>query len=236
MEEKKEQPVNEDGYQLDLDETFPGIDDLMEEAVAAVEKTAGKRGSAPAHDEAATDEDQLEAEADDDGTEESGNGGEKLSEVQALRDRLVRTLADFDNFRKRSEREKETIHRFALFDVLKDFLGVSDNLERALAASGNADDLKQGVEMIVRQFSDLLRRHGVEPIDAVDQKFDPAIHEAVAREEREDVQQPTVTAELQRGYLLHDRLLRPAMVNVAMPEPAKGPAAAESDETPSDGD
>ena len=149
------------------------------------------------------------------------------NENETLRERLTRSVADFENFRKRTEREKESQQRFGLTNVLRDFLAVVDNLERAHAASGNAEDLKTGVAMIIRQYHELLARNGVKPVDAVGETFDPTRHEAVAREDGADVEAPTVTAELQKGYMLHDRLLRPAMVHVAMPAAKPPPPPAE---------
>jgi molecular chaperone GrpE len=139
-------------------------------------------------------------------------------EIADLRDRSVRTLADFDNYRKRSERERRDAVRYAASAPLGDLLEVLDNLERALAAGGSADDLKLGVEMTLRQLEDVLRRHGIEGVPAAGQRFDPAHHEAVSRLVDPDVEAPTVVEELQRGYRLHDRLLRPARVVVAVPE------------------
>jgi molecular chaperone GrpE len=148
-------------------------------------------------------------------------------ENRALKERLMRTLADFDNFRKRTEREKASLGKFAIFDVVKDFLQVSDNLERAMAASGKLEDLKLGLEMVLKLQEDILRRHGVEKVVAVDRPFDPTIHEAVSREESEEVEVATVKAELQPGYLLYDRLLRPAMVTVTVPAAPPSPPPAE---------
>jgi molecular chaperone GrpE len=138
-------------------------------------------------------------------------------EIADLRDRSVRTLADFDNYRKRSDRERRDAVRYAAAAPLGDLLEVVDNLERALAAGGAADDLKLGVEMTLRQLEEVLRRHGVESVPASGVRFDPAHHEAVSRLEDPDVEAPTVVEELQRGYRLHDRLLRPARVVVAVP-------------------
>ncbi|NJL29981.1 MAG: nucleotide exchange factor GrpE, partial [Thermoanaerobaculia bacterium] len=146
------------------------------------------------------------------------------AEVTGLRERQARTLADFDNFRKRSERDRESALRYALFGPLRDMLEVLDNLERAIGAQGSAEDLKLGVQMTLRQFQALLERHAVSAVAAVGQPFDPKIHEAVSRQESDTVTAPTVIAEFQKGYLLHDRLLRPAMVTVAMPAVAM-PAA-----------
>lgn len=138
-------------------------------------------------------------------------------EIADLRDRSVRTLADFDNYRKRAERERQEIRRYALMEPMGDLLEVVDNLERAVDAAGSAEDLKQGVDMILRQLREMLRRYGVVPVEAEGQLFDPALHEAVSRQESGEVSEPKVVEELQRGYQLHDRLVRPARVVVAVP-------------------
>jgi molecular chaperone GrpE len=194
---------------LDLDEQNTDLETAMREAMAAVEGVeAGSRpGSAPAAGPAGSEE------------------VERLRrEVADLRDRNVRALADFDNFRKRSQRESQEYRKYALLEPLREFLTVIDNLDLALSAQGSAGDLKQGVEMIHRQMQELLRRFGVTEVPAVGQPFDPTQHEAVAREESPEVKAPTVAAELRRGYRMHDRLLRPAMVKVAVPvEGTPGP-------------
>ena len=155
---------------------------------------------------------------------------EPEDERGSLRERLMRTLADFDNFRKRTERETRALRKMANFEVFKDFLGVLDNFERAMDSSGSTEDLKQGLKMIVRQHEEILRRHGVKRIEAVGKPFDPTVHEAVAREESPGIDVPTVTREMQRGYLLHDRLLRPAMVFVAMPAGDAGKTAGNAED------
>ena len=202
-------------YELDLEEHAPAdIDEVFKDAVAAVDRS--KEGDSP--ESADTEVDEVKPEMTHETTHETTADRDQLeSEASGLRERLMRTLADFDNYRKRTEREKQTLRRFANFDVFKDFLGVLDNFERAMESSGSPEDLKQGLQMIVRQQEEILRRHGVEKIDAVSQPFDPTVHEAVAREESAEVEVPTVTREMQKGYLLHDRLLRPALVFVAMP-------------------
>lgn len=160
----------------------------------------------------------LAAAVTENAVSEEDEVAELRREIADLRDRSVRTLADFDNYRKRSERERRDAVRYAASAPLGDLLEVVDNLERALAAGGSADDLKLGVEMTLRQLEDVLRRHGVEGVAAAGQRFDPAHHEAVSRLVDPDVEAPTVVEELQRGYRLHDRLLRPARVVVAVPE------------------
>ncbi|HEV7503876.1 MAG TPA: nucleotide exchange factor GrpE [Thermoanaerobaculia bacterium] len=191
---------------LDLDEQTTDLEAAMRDAVAAVEA-----GSKPVAGPAASEE------------------VERLRrEVADLKDRSVRTLADFDNFRKRSQRESQEFKKYALLEPMRDFLTVIDNLDLALSAQGSAEDLKLGVEMIHRQMQELLRRFGATEVPAVGQPFDPTQHEAVAREESPEVKAPTVVAELRRGYRMHDRLLRPSMVKVAVPvEEKPGPAASE---------
>jgi molecular chaperone GrpE len=138
-------------------------------------------------------------------------------EVIALRERCLRALADLENYRRRTERERTEMERFAGFDLIREFLGVVDNLERALGSTGSVEDLSKGVEMIHRQLLDGLKRFGVERVESIGSTFDPAIHEAVARVEDVGVKEPTVVNEMQSGFLMHDRLLRPAIVQVAMP-------------------
>jgi len=196
-----------DEVALDLDEQNPDLETAMREAVAAVEEVeSSARGDAPSSSSAGG-----KAEV------------EKLrEEIADLRDRSMRTLADFDNFRKRSERERQDLRKYALIEPIREFLTVMDNLDLALSAGGSAEDLKRGVEMIHRQMQDLLRRFGVQEVKAEGEAFDPTLHEAVSREESPEVKTPTVATELRRGYTLHDRLLRPAMVKVAVPAEGGG--------------
>lgn len=144
-----------------------------------------------------------------------------------LQERHLRLRADFDNFRKRMEREREETRRYALTEPLRELLPVLDNLERAATAQGRLEDLQRGVEMIARQLAETLRRYGLTEVEAMGAPFDPQVHEAVMREESADVRVPTVVGEMQRGYRLHERLLRPAMVRVAVPVE---PAAADDEE------
>ena len=136
-------------------------------------------------------------------------------ENEELRDRYVRTLADFDNYRKRSEREKQDFFKYAMAGVLKDLLPVLDNFDRAMEHAEGEDDFHKGVALIYKQLFDVLKKHGVRVIDEANVHFDPNIHEAVVTEEDPSVPSHTVTAILQKGYFLHDRLLRPALVKVA---------------------
>jgi molecular chaperone GrpE len=145
--------------------------------------------------------------------------GDLQHENQELRNRYLRTLADFDNLRKRTEREKADFFRYATSAVLKDLLPILDNFDRALEHSVADDEFHKGIELIYKQLYDILYKHGMRPIDEVGVHFDPNIHEAVVREEDPSVPSHTVTAILQKGYFLHDRLLRPALVKVAVGGP-----------------
>jgi len=138
-------------------------------------------------------------------------------EKDVLQDRLLRTAAEFDNYRKRIDRERRDQADAATADALADLLPIIDDLERALQApaSVDADSFRKGVELIHRQMLDLLRKRGVKPIEAVGADFDPRYHESVISESSADHREGEVIEELRRGYKLGDRLLRPAMVKVA---------------------
>jgi molecular chaperone GrpE len=150
------------------------------------------------------------------------------AEIAELRDRHLRKLAEFDNIRKRTEKEKAEYYRFALSEFVRDLLPVLDNFERALGhgPESNSDDYRQGVQLIAQQLADALRKRGVTEVD-VSGPFDPNLHEAVAREETVSVPPNTILEVLQKGYYLNDRLIRPAFVKVAA-SPASGENPEES--------
>jgi len=139
------------------------------------------------------------------------------AERDALQDRLLRTAAEFDNYRKRIDRERREQSDAAAFSLLSEVLPVVDNLERALQSPSGpeAAGFRAGVELILRQLVDLLRKRGVTPIEALGADFDPRIHQAVSQETSDAHRDGEVMEELQRGYMLGERLLRPAMVKVA---------------------
>ena len=136
-------------------------------------------------------------------------------ERDALQDRLLRTAAEFDNYRKRMDKERRDLAEYTAGEAIKDLLPIIDNLERALQASALDDPLRKGVELIHKQMLEILRRRGVTPIEALGADFDPNVHEAVTQEESAQHREGEVMEELQRGYKVGDRLLRPAMVKVA---------------------
>ena len=136
-------------------------------------------------------------------------------ERDALQDRLLRTAAEFDNYRKRMDRERRDLAEQTAGEAIKDLLPIIDNLERALQASAQDDPLRKGVELIHKQMLEMLRKRGVTPIEALGADFDPNVHEAVTHEESDQHREGEVMEELQRGYKVGERLLRPAMVKVA---------------------
>lgn len=142
-----------------------------------------------------------------------------MTERASLYDKLLRRQAEFDNYRKRVERERSELYQHGREDVLLQFLPVVDNFERALSSleesEGDAEALRRGVELIHKQFKDALSKLGLEPVEAVGKTFDPHVHEAVTTEATDKHKENTVIEEFQRGYKIGDRLLRPAKVKVA---------------------
>ena len=138
-------------------------------------------------------------------------------EKDELQDRLLRTAAEFDNYRKRIDRERRDQADSAKADAIEELLPIIDNLERALQAPVGTDGegYRKGVELVHQQMMELLRRRGVKPIQSVGADFDPRVHEAVVHEASADHREGEVMEELRRGYMLGERLLRPAMVKVA---------------------
>jgi len=167
------------------------------------------------------------AEEEQEARRAAAGGGADLAraeqEIASLRDAQLRKLAEFENFRKRTDREKAEYFRFALADFVRDLLPVLDNFERALghAPAAPDDEYRLGIELIYRQLAESLKKRGLREVPT-DGPFDPNVHEAVAREESADVEPSTILETLQKGYFLNDRLLRPAFVKVAVAPPGKG--------------
>ncbi len=140
-----------------------------------------------------------------------------LKERDTLRDQLLRAAADFDNYRKRIDRERRDLVDYAATELIAEVLPVLDDLERALEQPSTPEvaAYRQGVELVHRKMVDLLKKRGVTPIAAAGEMFDPNVHEAVVHEVSDAHEEGTITGELRRGYRLKDRLLRPAMVKVA---------------------
>ena len=158
------------------------------------------------------------------------------AERDKMKDQLLRTLADFDNYRKRTHREKQDEYRRGKEDVLRDLLPVFDNLERASSSARPDADIAaiaKGIQMVIKLFEDTLVRIGAKRVQAIGSPFDPNVHEAIAQVESADHPAGTVAQELVAGYQFGERLLRPAMVAVSKGAPAAPAAPAEGGgETP----
>jgi molecular chaperone GrpE len=166
------------------------------EVVAAEQAQA----TAPAEIEAAASRNELE---------------QLKGERDQLLDRLARLQAEFENARKRAERERTEFRDYATGSVVEQFLPVVDNFELALKSTGTAEQLRSGVELIVKQMDEILRGLQVNPIATVGEPFDPRVHEALGSVERDDLPDQHVAEEIRRGYKLRERMLRPALVRVA---------------------
>lgn len=136
-------------------------------------------------------------------------------ELAAAKDKYLRLAAEYDNYRRRSEKEKQMIYADATSDTLKEILIIGDSLERASAAYENAsDEYKKGVDMIITQYLTALKKIGAEPFGEVGEKFDPGIHNAISVSEDESAENNTITAVYQTGYKIGDKIVRHAMVQV----------------------
>ncbi len=244
--ERKGQTPEDDDIDLDAVEVLPPKD---------TPPSATDDGSADADD---SDEEIL-IDDDDAGAGQSGGGatkGDKKSdpilemmiaakneavealaqtqkEAKSLQERLQRVSADFENYKKRQNREKEEAIRFANEKLLKELMPILDNMARATTAGqqavesgqeGAAKTILEGTAMVLKQFEESLGRFGIRAFEAMGKPFDPALHEAVGAREDTSVPNQTVIEEYQRGFMLHDRLARPAMVVVSSGGPTKGTA------------
>ena len=141
---------------------------------------------------------------------------ELRTEVEQLKDKLLRSAAEFDNFKKRTAKEREECFSFAVCDTVEKFLPVKDNLERAVsAAEGTDDSMLEGVTMILKQLDDIFAALGVEKIKTVGEPFDPELHNAVMHEENDNLGENTVSEEFMSGFTCKGKVVRHAMVKVA---------------------
>jgi molecular chaperone GrpE len=137
------------------------------------------------------------------------------AERDQLLDRLARLQAEFDNARKRQEREKQEFRDYATGSVVEQFLPVIDNFALALTANASAEQMRTGIELILKQMDEILRQLQVQAIPTIGQPFDPRVHEALGSVERDDVPDHSIVDEIRKGYRIRERLLRPAMVRIA---------------------
>lgn len=179
---------------------------------------AAAKAAAEAAEALAAEEEEASEPVKEEAEEKTDKAAE--AEIEGLTDRLKRTLAEFENFRKRSEREKAQMFDLGAKSVLEKLLPVIDNFERSVAQAPESEDLgiksyAEGMEMIYRQLLKNMKEAGVEPIDAKGKPFDPTYHNAVMHEENEELGENVVAEELQKGYLYKDSVLRHSMVKVA---------------------
>ncbi|WP_150266445.1 nucleotide exchange factor GrpE [Paenibacillus tepidiphilus] len=180
------------------------------------------------HEEQAAEEVEgaADAAAEAAGSEEPGEaagGGEAARKLQQLADeyqtRALRVQADFDNFRRRTQKEKEELAQYATSKLVTELLPVLDNFERAIATAPTGSDAEafgKGVNMIFRQLEGVLKSEGLVAMETVGQPFNPEFHQAIMQVESEEHEEGIVTEEVQKGYFLKDKVLRPAMVKVSM--------------------
>ena len=167
------------------------------------------------------DKPQVEADSTEEENEESEE--ERLQEeVRTLKEDKIRVLAEMENLRKRFDREKIDSIKYGSVNFARDILSPGDNLERALSAINQEEDhpqsiknLIEGLKMVQKEFSSALEKNGISKINSMNEKFDPNLHQAMMEVERDDLDEGIVVQEIQIGYMMHDRLLRPAMVGVS---------------------
>lgn len=197
MKKKDEQKLEE--MQQEIDEAEAAQEDAAEGSEEEAPEEAASEGAAM--------QEEIEAL--------KGQVEKLTGDLQEKKDHLLRLQADFDNFRRRSAKEREEISAIVTQNFCKDMLPLLDNFERAMAAeTKDVEAFQKGVEMIFTQFQEVLKKNGLEQIEAVGQKFDPNFHQAVMRVEDPEREDDTVAQELQKGYMVKGRVIRPSMVQV----------------------
>ncbi len=188
-------------------------DEKKEEKNTDVRDTEEGTGSCEGDGTAGQDEEAKEGS--DGGSEDAAGSTESKEEDEALELKYMRLMADFQNYKRRVEKEKSNIYAYANEEIVNDLLDVLDNFERALEHETDDISFKEGMDMIFGQLKDVLTGSGVEEIKAVGEVFDPNFHNAVMTEDTEEVESGKVSEVLQKGYILKGKVIRPAMVKVA---------------------
>lgn len=226
---------NDDGVKIDIESP----EQFEEDVSKIIEEEEEKKKSAAEPDDEAVKEDKPEPEDENQGAESSGSESEdnagkddkkkhhgkkdkkekkdpRDEKIADLEDRVKRQMAEFENFRKRTDKEKSQMYDMGAKNVIEKILPVIDNFERGLESVPEGSDkaFVDGMQMIYKQLSGELEKLGVKPIEAVGQPFDPNFHNAVMQTESEEYESGTVAQELQKGYMYHDTLVRPSMVSV----------------------
>ena len=205
----------------EIKDTAEGIGTQAENAAGAEESAASREEAQVSAEEAAGAEVQAEA-GNDEAAVEAEAEQDPAAEAEALKvqlaegaERMKRLQADFENFRRRTRQEKEELSNMVVQDFIKELLPMLDNFDRAMAAEAtDAAKFQQGVEMIYNQLTEILKNKGMELIDTKDAKFDPNFHQAVMRVENPDLEDEAIAMELQKGYMVKGKVIRPSMVQV----------------------
>ena len=204
MNNKKQNDQQETKEKIEKEEIVENKDENLEES-------------------SSTKNDELQNEADSAEEESEESEEERLQEeVRTLKEDKIRVLAEMENLRKRFDREKIDSIKYGSVNFARDILSPGDNLERALSAINQEEDhpqsiknLIEGLKMVQKEFSSALEKNGISKINSMNEKFDPNLHQAMMEVERDDLDEGIVVQEIQTGYMMHDRLLRPAMVGVS---------------------
>ncbi len=200
--EASDKPTEEDTIKIEITSDDDAVEGAADTAVE--DETNGKSDEPAAEDAEKSTEDKLK---------------DLEAEAKGNFDRCLRITAEFENYKKRSTREVENFRKYANETLIKDLLPIIDSLERAVASSDeldkNAGQIKEGIDLTLKEIFKTLEKHNVSPVEAVGQPFDPNFHEAAMQEPSDEHPGNTVIREFQKGYTIHDRLLRPAMVVVS---------------------
>jgi molecular chaperone GrpE len=212
LEERALENNMEENQELDKKDLEDNADEILENDPSEKDQNE-EEGTSGEETSEVKEEDEKEDEM-----KKFRNRKEEIKELKeendSLKDKLLRTVAEYDNFRKRTSKEKENIYTEACADVLKEILPVLDNLERAVAVDGSAEDLKKGIELTINQFTASFEKLGVEEISS-DGEFDPNFHDAVMHIEDENLGKNQVAEVFLKGYKKGDKVLRHSMVKVA---------------------
>lgn len=191
-------------------------DDILQKDPAEEPQTAAEEGSC--EEQQAEEESQTEAKeetAAEEGNETAEKGGDAESEAEEpMKDQYLRLMADFQNYKRRVAKEREDTRAYANEKIVTELLTVLDNFDRAMEHDAD-EGFKEGMQMILDQFNDVLKHAGVEEIEALGSEFDPNVHNAVLMEDTDEVESGYVSCVLQKGYKLNGKVIRPAMVKVA---------------------
>ena len=188
---------------------------MSNEAKKTAEEVMEEAKAAEAEAEEETEDAEQTEETAEEEKEEAKEDAAAKAEEEALNVKYMRLMADFQNFKRRTEKEKSDIYAFANEKIVLELLNVIDNFERALEHAAEGDSFAEGMNMIFKQLQGVLEKAGVSEINAQGEDFDPNFHNAVMTEDSEEYESGKVTAVLQKGYILNNKVIRPSMVKVA---------------------